>query len=93
MTQNEHFVCGDQHHTTLHDAPNVRQVESGQQRTAQIVQRSASAKEAMLLATARILVRDRYGNLCPSRVLLNQGADTALISEAFVCQLRLSRRR
>ncbi|KMQ87989.1 hypothetical protein RF55_12602, partial [Lasius niger] len=47
----------------------------------------------VLLATARIRVADRFGNLQEARALIDQGSETTIITERLAQRLRLPRSR
>lgn len=64
----------------------------GQTQVVHTVQLSSGGSNSVLLATARVLVRDGVGFMSEARVLLDQGANTFLISKALVRRLRLPRR-
>lgn len=57
-----YFMCGNQHHTTLHDAPNVRVIKDAPVQASHAVQHASNSMSATLLATVRVLVRDRCDN-------------------------------
>ncbi|XP_077280515.1 uncharacterized protein LOC143907546 [Temnothorax americanus] len=46
---------------------------------------------AVLLATARVRVRDRFGIERTARVLIDQGSESSLVAESLVQRLKLSR--
>ncbi|KMQ89434.1 gag-pol polyprotein precursor [Lasius niger] len=76
------------HHSMLHDAyvtPKTNEVSSLS--TVNL----AEERKAVLLATARVLVADRFGELHTIRALIDQGSEVSLVSEALVQQLRLRR--
>ena len=83
-------MCKSRHHSMLHDAyvsPKSHEVSS-----LTAVRRDNDHK-AILLATARVSIADRHGNRHTARVLIDQGSEISLISEALVQRLRLSRSR
>ena len=56
-----------------------------------IAQSDIHGRMAILLTTARITVDDRHGDPHPVRVLIDQGSEVSLISEALIQRLRLPR--
>ncbi|XP_077270949.1 uncharacterized protein LOC143902120 [Temnothorax americanus] len=85
------FTCKARHHTMLHEAyvPALASTEV----CALSAVRSADDRKAILLATARVTVADRYGNPHPARVLIDQGSEVSIIAESLVQQLHLQRSR
>ncbi|XP_025262213.1 uncharacterized protein LOC112637209 [Camponotus floridanus] len=84
------LTCKGKHHTTLHDAytsPSSNEVN------ALSAMHSSSERKAILLATARVHLTDRAGDLHPVRAMLDQGSEVSIISEALVQRLRLPRSR
>nr|XP_012232071.1 PREDICTED: uncharacterized protein LOC105677796 [Linepithema humile] len=84
------FTCKARHHTMLHDAhasPKPAKV------TALSATREKNDGKAILLATARVLVADRHGDTHEVRVLIDQGSEVSIISEALAQRLRLLRSR
>ncbi|KMQ86855.1 hypothetical protein RF55_14051 [Lasius niger] len=82
------FTCKARHHTLLHDAYAATKVAEVSTLSAF---REEEDRKAILLATARVTVADRYGNPHTIRALIDQGSEVSLISEALVQQLRLPR--
>ncbi|XP_025262985.1 uncharacterized protein LOC112637430 [Camponotus floridanus] len=82
------LTCKHKHHTTLHDAYAS---SSSNEATALSAMHSASDRKAILLATARVHITDRAGDLHPVRAMLDQGSEVSIISEALVQRLRLPR--
>ncbi|XP_025264302.1 uncharacterized protein LOC112637857 [Camponotus floridanus] len=84
------LTCKSKHHTTLHDAytsPSSNEVN------ALSAMHPSSERKAILLATARVHLTDRAGDLHPVRAMLDQGSEVSIISEALVQRLRLPRSR
>ena len=84
------FSCKARRHTLLHEAYVAVKPADASVLTAV---RQDNECKAILLATARITVDDRHGNPHPVRVLIDQGSEVSLISEALVQRLRLPRSR
>ncbi|XP_026829830.1 uncharacterized protein LOC113563037 [Ooceraea biroi] len=91
-------VCGDRHHSSLHDAylkaeaDKTSLVVSEEVGKTALVAREEPVKPiAVLLATARIRVADRSGNWHQARALVDPGSETSLISEDLAQRLKLSR--
>ncbi|KMQ84447.1 hypothetical protein RF55_17728 [Lasius niger] len=80
------FTCKSRHHTLLRDAYAATKAAEVSTLSAF---REEENRKAILLATARVTVADRYGNPHTIRALIDQGSEVSLISEALV--LRLSR--
>jgi len=83
-------TCKSRHHSLLHDAyvPSKSSEVSALSAT-----RSDDDRQAILLATARVSIADRHGHQHATRVLIDQGSEVSLISEALVQRLRLPRSR
>ncbi|KMQ87172.1 hypothetical protein RF55_13619 [Lasius niger] len=82
------WTCKAWHHSMLHDAyitPTTSEV------SAHSAVQSTDDRKAVLLATARVLVADRYGEPHTIRALIDQGSEISLVSEALVQRLRLPR--
>ncbi|XP_011858553.1 PREDICTED: uncharacterized protein LOC105556088 [Vollenhovia emeryi] len=91
-------VCEGRHHSSLHEACRSRAVEAapavGNDVVSTLVaQRQSGSRCAVLLATARIQARDRFGEMHSTRALVDQGSETSIVTEAFAQRLRLSRTR
>lgn len=84
------FTCKARHHTLLHDA--YANPKSEEVSTLSAMQPREDGR-AILLATARIIVSDRYGNPHTTRALIDQGSEVSIISEALAQRLRLPRTR
>ncbi|XP_011068574.1 PREDICTED: uncharacterized protein LOC105154620 [Acromyrmex echinatior] len=81
------FSCKARHHTLLHEAYVAANPADASVLTA--VRQDNECK--VLLAIARITVDDRHGD--PVRVLIDQGSEVSLTSEALIQRLRLPRSR
>ncbi|XP_024875256.1 uncharacterized protein LOC112456750, partial [Temnothorax curvispinosus] len=82
-------ACGARHHTSVHDA--CREVEVA--KTVHAAQRLAVKPSAVLLATARVRVADRFGTLHHARALVDQGSESSLVTERLAQRLKLPRSR
>jgi len=85
-------VCGEKHHTSLHDAFRKAPVEANVGRAA-LSAYNASRRSSVLLATARVTVSDRFGNPQDARALIDQGSEATIVSERLAQRLRLPRQR
>lgn len=84
------LTCKAKHHTMLHDAyvsSNTNEV------TTLSAVRRPSDRKAILLATARVNLADRVGDLHQIRALIDQGSEVSIISEALAQRLCLPRSR
>jgi len=91
-------ACGERHHTMLHDAcrpasSGITLPRSDPATTSHVTQSLTGERTVILLATARVNVRDRHGVVHHARALVDQGSETSLISEALAQKLRLPRTR
>ncbi|XP_043866487.1 uncharacterized protein LOC122757666 [Drosophila mojavensis] len=100
-------VCGVKHHTLLHlghsstsQAAITPHQQSSTSRVQTIPQPSAPAttllskdrhSDVVLLATAVVLARNRFGELVPCRALLDSGSQLHLITARFANLLQLKR--
>lgn len=84
-------VCSEKHHTSLHNAFRKIPLETDVAKTSLVAHGIARRCSTVLLATARILVTDRFGNLQEARALIDQGSEATIISEKLVQRLRLPR--
>lgn len=80
-------TCQARHHTTIHDACQINEVA----KTSHIAQQPLHSPVAVLLATARVRVKDRFGVAHSVRALIDQGSESSLVSESLVQRLRLTR--
>ncbi|KAL6429476.1 hypothetical protein ACFW04_008260 [Cataglyphis niger] len=77
--------CDARHHSTLHDAYSSETVKSS-------LSASRAAKaSAVLLATARVRVTDKFGVLHSARALIDQGSEVSIIAESLAQRLQLAR--
>ncbi|XP_071581001.1 uncharacterized protein [Temnothorax nylanderi] len=88
------LTCKSRHHTMLHEA-QVTAPKPAEPKPAEVsalsAVRQADDSKAILLATARVMVADRYGEPHAVRVLVDQGSEVSIISESLAQQLRLKR--
>ncbi|XP_077260483.1 uncharacterized protein LOC143896453 [Temnothorax americanus] len=82
-------ACGARHHTSVHDACREDEVA----KTVHAAQRLAVKPSAVLLATARVRVADRFGTLHHARALVDQGSESSLVTERLAQRLKLPRSR
>ncbi|XP_071575454.1 uncharacterized protein [Temnothorax nylanderi] len=80
-------ACGARHHTSVHDA--CREVEVA--KTVHAAQRLAVKPGAVLLATARVRLADRFGTLHRARALVDQGSESFIVTERLAQKLKLPR--
>ncbi|XP_070170760.1 uncharacterized protein [Polyergus mexicanus] len=80
-------LCSAHHHSTLHDACSTHEAV----KSSHAANRTVKRAPAVLLATARVRVADRFGVLHAARALIDQGSETSLIAESLAQRLRLSR--
>lgn len=73
--------------TTLHDAFRALEVA----KTSHVARRPPSPPSAVLLATARVRVADRFGAFHHARALIDQGSEASLVSESLAQRLKLPR--
>jgi len=88
------FVCDERHHSSLHDAfRNSASITTTTElaKTTHVAHRSTEERDDVLLATARVHVRDRAGALHPARALVDQGSEISIVTEALAQRLRLPR--
>ncbi|XP_032690711.1 uncharacterized protein LOC116853661 [Odontomachus brunneus] len=86
--------CNLRHNSTLHEAF----VEGAPGTTvaavsAHVVRRLRPAPGRVLLATARVLIKDGQGVSHPARALVDPALETSLVAESLVQRLRLARVR
>ncbi|XP_071651729.1 uncharacterized protein [Temnothorax longispinosus] len=96
------LVCADRHHTMLHgggqsaggstkaggtNPPSPKEPQGATALSAS----SANAESAVLLATARVLLRNAQGHVVKVRALLNSGSEATFVSEWVAQTLRLRR--
>ncbi|XP_046417426.1 uncharacterized protein LOC124178233 [Neodiprion fabricii] len=77
------------HHTTLHDA--LAAPKPATSANCLIAKQRPATTVSVLLATARIRVADRFGNLHHTRALIDQGSDTNMITERLAQRLHITR--
>ncbi|XP_011687417.1 PREDICTED: uncharacterized protein LOC105449732 [Wasmannia auropunctata] len=91
-------ACYERHHTTIHDAYRAPAIETNLEtanppRTSHAARRPVEEPVAVLLATARVKVRDCGGELHSARALIDQGSEISIVTEALAQRLRLKRTR
>ncbi|XP_070515377.1 uncharacterized protein [Cardiocondyla obscurior] len=89
-------VCDRKHHTALHDACRAEITESGESLSGALahqVSHEPHERIAVLLATARVAVRDEFGVTHHVRALIDQGSEMSLVTESLVQRLRLPREK
>lgn len=87
-------ICNKRHHTSLHEACLDGAVEAvGDQVTSHLVKQSRPRPSRVLLATARVMVRDALGALQHARALVDPASETSLVAESLVQRLRVTRSR
>lgn len=84
-------VCSEKHHTSLHDAFRKASVSEDAVRTSHVAHSTQQRRTSVLLATARVRIADRYGNLQDARALIDQGSEATIITEKLAQRLRLPR--
>ncbi|XP_046602602.1 uncharacterized protein LOC107219039 [Neodiprion lecontei] len=82
-------TCSEGHYTTLHDA--LAAPKPATSANCLIAKQRPSTRVSVLLATARIRVADRFGNLHHTRALIDQGSDTSMITERLTQRLHITR--
>lgn len=82
------LTCKARHHSMLHAYVPPKTAEASALSILPAVGQTDDRK-AILLVTARVIVADRYGDPHAIRVLLDQGSEMSIISEALVQRLRL----
>ncbi|KMQ84766.1 hypothetical protein RF55_17162, partial [Lasius niger] len=80
-------ACGARHHSTIHDACNTGEVA----KSSHAAHRASRPVTAVLLATARVRVVDRFGAPHIARALIDQGSEASLVAESLAQRLRLQR--
>lgn len=66
--------------------PKVVTVEPA--KTSHVARRPSMGRVAVLLATARVNVRDRAGEFHSACALIDQGSETSIVTEAFAQRMR-----
>ncbi|XP_070524041.1 uncharacterized protein [Cardiocondyla obscurior] len=88
-------VCNERHHSVLHEAFCVMgKAESSAAeigKSSHVACRPGGGRSAVLLATARVLVRDQFDGEHRVRALVDQGSETSIVSESLVQRLSLPR--
>ncbi|XP_029164536.1 uncharacterized protein LOC114943088 [Nylanderia fulva] len=86
------LTCNARHHTMLHGASTSSpSAEATSLATTLATSQQCESHKAVLLATARVKVADRYGSPHEVRVLIDQCSEVSIISEALAQRLRLPR--
>ncbi|XP_029663006.1 uncharacterized protein LOC115235386 [Formica exsecta] len=82
------WSCKGRHHSMFHDAYATSKTTDA---TALSAIKPSDDRKAILLATARVLVADRYGEPHSVRVLIDQGSEVSIITESLAQRLHLPR--
>lgn len=93
LSQKTCAKCSARHHTTLHDAiaPSYSTTASAESSTSSHVARRGN-NAVVLLATARVMVLDKFGIPHQARALIDPSSETSLASESLAQRLQLSRK-
>ncbi|XP_011858557.1 PREDICTED: uncharacterized protein LOC105556094 [Vollenhovia emeryi] len=86
--------CSAKHHTTLHDALAAAALPLAAPSPAaavHVAKRPPTGCGSVLLATARVMVRDRFGTRLAVRALIDPRSETSLVAESLAQRLRLPR--
>jgi len=86
--------CAARHNTTLHDAfPATSESGTAAVPSAAVhtTRRPSSECAAVLLATARVLVTDRFGDHHAARAFIDPGSEISLIAKSLAQRIRLTR--
>ncbi|XP_011859361.1 PREDICTED: uncharacterized protein LOC105556858 [Vollenhovia emeryi] len=83
------MTCKSRHHTMLHDS--YASTPKPEEANALSAVRQNDERRAILLATARVTVADRFGDPHAVRVLIDQGSEVSIVSESLMQRLRLPR--
>ncbi|XP_011707042.1 PREDICTED: uncharacterized protein LOC105462212, partial [Wasmannia auropunctata] len=83
-------ACKQRHHSSIHDVCSTVKSEVGEA-SALHVRNEGNERDAVLLATARVAVTDRFGTLVPARALIDPGSEVSLAAESLLKRLRLPR--
>jgi len=83
-------LCQSRHHTLLHDAYHASSPDEVSSLSAVLPK---SDRKAIRLATARVTIADSRGRPQAVRVLVDQGSEVSLVSEALAQRLHLPRAR
>ncbi|XP_029159528.1 uncharacterized protein LOC114931578 [Nylanderia fulva] len=86
------LTCDARHHTTLHEATTSSPAAEVTTRATTLTTTLQDRDhKAVLLATARLNIADRYGSPHVVRALIDQCSEVSIISEALAQRLRLPR--
>ncbi|XP_029177617.1 uncharacterized protein LOC114945524 [Nylanderia fulva] len=86
------LTCDARHHTMLHGAPTSSlSAEATTRATTLTTTLQHQDHKAVLLATARVNIADRYGSPHAVRALIDQCSEVSIISETLAQRLRLPR--
>ncbi|XP_034945919.1 uncharacterized protein [Chelonus insularis] len=92
--------CAKAHHTSLHIYGSAKAKEPATTAAAATedpsklvnhAQFSSTVRQAVLLPTAIVNIKNRFGNYLQARVLLDQGSEISLVTENLVQQLQIPR--
>lgn len=84
-------ACKRRHHSSIHDVCAKNESDAVGTTTSLHTRNTRNKRTAVLLATARIMATERYGDQILVRALIDPGSEISLISESLVQRLRLPR--
>ncbi|XP_043279324.1 uncharacterized protein [Venturia canescens] len=86
-------TCSEKHHTTLHEALHRNEPAPRSAITSHVIGQVDDQHAPVLLATARVLVKDKNGQEHCIRALIDQGSEVSLATERLIQKLHLPRKR
>lgn len=86
-------ACDQRHHTTLHEVYAASTALPVGSVSSHVARRPRTDSFGVLLATARILVGDRFGKQYSARALIDPDSEVSLVSESLAQRLRVARAR
>lgn len=84
-------ACKQRHHSSIHDVSSAGGDGSGTVSTSLHARNPRSERAFVLLATARVLIRDKYGKSFSIRALIDPGSEVSLVAESLVQRLQIPR--